>query len=85
MANETLAHVLHWVTISHFIPLQFAIWNLISIGLNVVVVLIYNEVGLLKEVKHGIRGIVIFVCTSEGSFCTYGNGWMKQEVLCQLF
>ena len=31
--------------------LQYAAWGVISIGLNLVVIFIYNDIGLLKEVS----------------------------------
>ena len=30
--------------------LQYSMWSFLSIGLNIVVVLIYNDVGLLRQV-----------------------------------
>ena len=34
-----------------YIHLQFTVWSLISIGLNCVIILIYNDVGLLSKVS----------------------------------
>ena len=34
-----------------FISLQYSGWNIISIGLNFVMILIFNDVGLLSKVR----------------------------------
>lgn len=31
--------------------IQYIVWNIISIGLNIVIVLIYQDIGLLAQVR----------------------------------
>ncbi len=51
---ECIVHVYTINTCMHVLAIfhiQYIIWNIISIGLNIVIVLIYQDIGLLAQVK----------------------------------